>query len=226
MSYTRGTAPPRHSYLLRSRPKAGSGRHLQNYVSRSSSFSLPMQDAPSGKCIANREPLFSCHNSITDCPLQHTFCIICRFWRIICNFPVNSPKNPCHFLQHAPGLPCASRQKGQKKRPVQRLHRPLPRTKRSAPSRLRRREGALGYRFGVRRNHVTGNGCGSVPVSIEYPILAKKILSCCEHSVNFTKYAVPAGGRGKPCRNHVIFVVLGKPVTATPACGPQWRWRS
>lgn len=115
MSYTRGTAPPRHSYLLRSRPKAGSGRHLQNYVSRSSSFSLPMQDAPSGKCIANREPLFSCHNSITDCPLQHTFCIICRFWRIICNFPVNSPKNPCHFLQHAPGLPCASRQKGQKK---------------------------------------------------------------------------------------------------------------
>ena len=70
------------------------------------------------------------------------------------------------------------------------LHRQFctgPRNKRKkiAPSRLRRREGALGYRFGVRRNHVTGNGCGSVPVSIEYPILAKKLLSCCEHSVNF-----------------------------------------
>ena len=35
-----------------------------------------------------------------------------------------------------------------------------------------------------------GYGCGSVPVSIEYPRLAKKILSRCEHSVNL------AGPRG------------------------------
>ena len=39
-----------------------------------------------------------------------------------------------------------------------------------------------------------GYGCGSVPVSIEYPRLAKKILSRCEHSVNL------AGARGFPRR--------------------------
>ena len=40
-----------------------------------------------------------------------------------------------------------------------------------------------------------GIGCGSVPVSIEYPRLAKKILSRCEHSVN-----------------------LGRPVLFPPSC--------
>ena len=81
---------------------------------------------------------------------------------------------------------------------------PRKKRKKIAPSRLRRREGALGYRFGVRRNHVTGNGCGSVPVTIEYPILAKKLLSCCEQSVNFMGLA--GMSRQKPrC--------FGKPLT-------------
>src|SRR5699024_7083303 len=35
--------------------------------------------------------------------------------------------------------------------------------------------GIWGISFGVRRNHVPGIGCGSVPVLIQYPITAKKL---------------------------------------------------
>ena len=57
---------------------------------------------------------FLVHNSITDFPLQHTFCIICRFWSIICNLTGNFQIFHVHFTQCSPGAACAPCQKHQK----------------------------------------------------------------------------------------------------------------